>query len=194
MILQIAYNIRFYLLVLFCVLAGFTQAFYLLSNIQSDLPWGTMKQGLLTSFFYMLGQNIEQDMTGTVSPVIATLILVIFMMVMIILMLNLLIALMGDAFAKVRSEGLAIWRKEQASIIIEESFFFTDTAKTVPPYLHILKYTSEVGGAEDGNISYQESPLVKLVEQSRANVLKFTDFLLPEEEKERCKEKSSSQH
>jgi hypothetical protein len=60
------------------------------------------------------------------------------MMAMIILMLNLLIALMGDVFSSVRAKGFAVWRKEQASIIIEEPFFFADEAKKVPPFLHVL--------------------------------------------------------
>ena len=181
MILQIAYEIRFFLLVLFCVLLGFTQALWLLSNKQSDLPWGTMKEGFLTSFLFMLGAgDVDPLMTGTVAPALGTLLLVLFMMIMIILMLNLLIALMGDTFANVRAQGLAVWRKEQASIIVEESFFFHKKMSRIKPYLHVLRYTSEVGNVDDEeNLSYQESPLVKLVEMARASVMEFTD--LPEE-------------
>jgi hypothetical protein len=97
-------------------------------------------------------------------------------------MLNLLIALMGDVFSAVRAKGFAVWRKEQASIIIEESFFFSDEATKVPPFLHVLKYTSEVGNPDDpDNNSYKESPLVNLVKQGEANVIKFTPFEVPDE-------------
>jgi hypothetical protein len=98
------------------------------------------------------------------------------MMIMIILMLNLLIALMGDAFAKVRSQGLAVWRQEQASIIIEEAFLLPKTLVT-PPYLHVLKYASDVKDAPEND----ENLLFTLVQQSKKNVPPFTEL---EEEKE----------
>jgi hypothetical protein len=192
MVLQIAYSIRFFLLVLFCVLAGFTQAFWLLSNVDPTNLFGTVKGAFLTAFMYMLGQNVEADFDRTASPKLATFLLIVFMMAMIILMLNLLIALMGDVFSSVRAKGFAVWRKEQASIIIEESFFFADEAKKVPPFLHVLKYTSEVGNSDDpDNNSYKESPLVNLVKQGEANVVKFTPFEINEKEN---KENSGNEH
>jgi hypothetical protein len=148
MIIQITYkltSIRVFLFVLFCVLAGFTQAFWILSNVDRTLLWGTVNSGFLTSFMYMLGQNVDAaSVHGTVAPILGTVLLVLFMLIMMLMMLNLLIALMGDAFAEVRSKGYGIWRKEQASIILEESFFFTKETSKIPPYLHVLKYTSEV--------------------------------------------------
>ena len=178
MIINIAYNIRFFLLVLFCVLAGFTQAFWLLSNVDSTLPWGTVHTAFLTSFFYMLGQNIQQDEQGTLSPDLATFLIVVFMMIMIILMLNLLIALMGDAFAKVRSQGLAIWRKEQASIIIEESFLIHVKPEEIPPYIHVLKYASDVSSKDPQEYN---KLLFELVQQSKKNVTPYTELDLSEE-------------
>lgn len=105
MILAIAYNIRYYLLVLLCVLCGFTQAFWLLSNIDATLPFGSIHSAFLNAFMNMLGQNISDDFSGTVSAEFATVLLVLFLLIMMILMLNLLIALMGDAFASVRAQG-----------------------------------------------------------------------------------------
>lgn len=173
MIITIAYQIRYYLLVLFCVLAGFTQAFWLLANIDETLPWGTVSEAFLTSFFYMLGQNINQQMPGMIAPGLATFLLVIFMMVMIILMLNLLIALMGDTFATVRAQGLAIWRREQAAIIIEEAFLIPVKSKDVPPYLHVLKYASDVSDADSKQYN---KLLYELVMQSKKNVAPFTEL------------------
>jgi hypothetical protein len=136
-----------FIFVLFCVLAGFTQAFWILSNLDPSSLWGTVSSGFLTSFFYMLGQNVDAaSVAGTTSPQLGTVLLVLFMLVMMLMMLNLLIALLGDAFAEVRAKGSGIWRKEQASIILEESFIFSKETSKVPPFLHVLKYTSEVTG------------------------------------------------
>ena len=175
MIIHIAYDIRFYLLVLFCVMSGFTQAFWLLCAGDDTLLWGTVRGAFLTTFFYMLGQGVTPP-EGLIANDLATLLLVCFMMIMIILMLNLLIALMGDAFAKVRSQGLAVWRQEQASIIIEEAFLLPKTLVT-PPYLHVLKYASDVKDAPEND----ENLLFTLVQQSKKNVPPFTEL---EEEKE----------
>jgi transient receptor potential cation channel subfamily V protein 6 len=197
MIIQIVYNIRIYLFVLFCVLAGFTQGLWLLSNEnENENPdtgyWKTVSQAFLTSFFYMLGQNIQQDMAGNVSPPLVTLLLIFFMMTMIILMLNILIALMGDAFAKVREKGEAIWRKEQAAIILEEAFLLPQRIiDDVPSHLHVLKYSSDVGSGNitsssasnrsggGGGISVDKKPnqlLYDLMLQSKNNVPPFTDL------------------
>lgn len=169
MILQITFDIRFFVLVLFCVLAGFAQAFWLLSNIDQELAFGTVSKALRTSFFFMLGQNAEADFGGTVAPSFATFLLVIFMMVMMILMLNILIALMGDTFAVVRAKGLALWRKEQANIMFDQVYELFDEQK-IDPFLHVLKYTSDIG------IDYTDNKLVTVVEASKVHVTKFTDL------------------
>jgi transient receptor potential cation channel subfamily V protein 6 len=195
MIIQIVYNIRIYLFVLFCVLAGFTQGLWLLSNENENTDtnyWTTVSKAFLTSFFYMLGQNIPQDMTGNISPPLVTLLLIFFMMIMIILMLNILIALMGDAFAKVREKGEAIWRKEQAAIILEEAFLLPQRIiDDVPSHLHVLKYSSDVGSGNitsssasnrsggGGVTSVDKKPnqlLYDLMLQSKNNVPPFTDL------------------
>lgn len=147
----------------------------------------------------MLGQNIDPNFQGTVAPWFGTILLVLFMMTMMILMLNLLIALMGDAFSKVRQQGLALWRLEQASIILEQhfsfsllphlwaccgtscmtwiltsmaSFFKSQTA--YPPYLHVLKYSSDVyTGPTDGMLRLSE-----LVEAGRHQATRFTPFVV----------------
>lgn len=156
MILRIAYDIRFFLFVLFCVLCGFAQGFWLLSNVDEDLAFGTVRGSLLTTFMYMLGQEVTSDFEGTVSPGFATFILVCFLIFMMILMLNLLIALMGDTFSEVRSKGQALWREEQTAIISEQSFLMTDT--NTHSFLHVLKYTSDLtAGANEAEVQLQQS-------------------------------------
>lgn len=65
-------------------------------------------------------------------------------------MLNLLIALMGDVYSRVSESGLKEWRKNQAGMLLDmvyddsnvddkESSIYDDV-----PYLHILRYSSDV--------------------------------------------------
>jgi WD40 repeat protein len=180
MILQIAVEIRTFLFVLFCVLAGFTQAFWILSNNDEENLFGTVSQSFMNTFLYMLGQNVVADFSGTASPFVANVFLVIFLITMMILMLNLLIALMGDVFSKVRSVGNALWRKEQASIILEEAFLFEED-KTIPLHLFVLKYSSEVANKPPDYEGYVK----KLVESSDRKITKF----VPDEEKKEEKKK-----
>jgi hypothetical protein len=189
MVLLIAYNIRFYLVVLFCVLVGFMQAFWTLSNINPMLPFGTVTGAFLNSFMFMLGQGLTADFEGTISPRLAIFLLIIFMLVMMILMLNLLIALMGDAFSEARSQGKALWRREQCAIVIEQRFLLSaEMVNTVPPFLHVLKYTSDVGKDETQDASYTQ--FKDLVEQCSEHVTPYTPFeehlvQLQEEDRER---------
>lgn len=145
MVIEITIQIQLYLVLLFCVLAGYAQAFWTLSNDSgladdgSSLPFGTISQAFYNTFFYMLGQNIDTLFPGsTGSPYIASLFLVSFMMVMMILMFNLLIALMGDICTKIREKGSAQWRKEQARVLLEERFFLTDEALALDPHILVI--------------------------------------------------------
>ena len=157
------------------MLAGFAQAFWLLSNVNEDLMFGTVSKSLQTSFLYMLGQDVSADFDGTVAPAFATFLLVIFLMVMMILMLNLLIALMGDTFAVVRKKGLALWRREQANIMFDQVYELAGERK-VKPHLHILKYTSDIG------IESKENKLQMVVDASKQHVMKYTELLDPQME------------
>jgi len=156
MVIMIIYNIRFFLIVLFFVLVGFMQAFWILSNINPQLYYGTVTDAFLNVFLNMFGQGISIDFSGTVSPKLTTFIMIMFMLTMMILMLNLLIALMGDAFGAARAKGKALWRREQCSIMIDQRFLLSDqTVNSVPPYIHVLKYTADVGKNENQSSSLE---------------------------------------
>ncbi len=152
MIVQVASAIRYFLIALFCLLAGFAQAFWLLSNGE-NADFDTIRGSLYSSFITMMGAYLPDfDATASttsssnslpkVSPAndFANFLLVIFMLTMMILMLNILIAIMGDTFSRVRSTGLALWRKERASICVED--IYAD-ASDIAPYIHVLQYTSD---------------------------------------------------
>jgi hypothetical protein len=69
-------------------------------------------------------------------------------------MLNLLIALMGNN-TKFCSRGLALWRKEQSAIMLEEEFLYGNDLK-IPLYLLILKCSSEVANVAIDNVELLE--------------------------------------
>jgi hypothetical protein len=95
MIIEIAKDIRYFLVVLFAVLVGFTQAFWILAKNNPDLLFTNIGESFLTTFMFLFGQQIITDFSGSASPSFFTFLLVMFMMFMMLLMLNLLIALMG---------------------------------------------------------------------------------------------------
>ena len=153
MIFQIAYDIRFFLLVLFLVLAGFAQAFFILSVDAEGFPFSTVRGAFLNSFIYMLG-SYDTDFTGTALPQLGTLLVVIFLLIMAILMLNLLIALMGQSFATVAENGLGQWKYELASILIDQAELLDIS---IAPCIFVLKYTSEIVDDETPKLSNDQS-------------------------------------
>lgn len=146
MILEITREVLVFLVVLFCMVAGFAQGFWHLScklnSDGNDQKFTSFFSALFNTFLFMFGQGVEPDEITKDSPVIGTIFVVVFLMLMMLLMLNLLIALMGDVFTRVRSYGNALWRREQASIILEEKFLYKKLK--LPKYLLVLKYSSEV--------------------------------------------------
>eukprot|EP01040_Poterioochromonas_malhamensis_P015180 gene15180-16949_t len=172
MILRIASMIKAFLLVLFCVLTGFAQAFWLLSKQDPNLTFGTIPKAFFHTFLYMLGQNVGDDYSETASPIIASFLIVIFLLVMMVLMLNLLIALMGDEFTKVRALELALWRSEQAKIILDN---YPDRS-SLSSYLLVLTVNSEV---KNSPINCKEE-LQKLI--TTTDVLPFTPLPEPKVE------------
>jgi hypothetical protein len=141
MVIAIAYDIKVFLLIMAMALAGFAQGFWMLSRRGNGLPFGTIHQALLSSFDYMMG-SFDTQFDGSVSPALSTLLVVVFIVFMIILMLNLLIALMGNTFAQVSAKGLAQWRREQTSIILDELFLVEQTL-TVPSFLYVILSTGD---------------------------------------------------
>eukprot|EP01038_Epipyxis_sp_PR26KG_P006741 gene6741-9236_t len=138
MIIRILYDIRFFMLVLLSVVFGFSVAFWLL---QYPNPMN-FSQSILNSYWFLLGQDISFDFSLTVSPAFTMFVLVCFLSFIVILMLNALIALMGESFSNVRAVGSAQWRLDQASIILDQQFLLP--AVTIPSYLYVLKYTSDL--------------------------------------------------
>jgi hypothetical protein len=160
MTIQIVISIRNYLLLLFLVLAGFIQWFWFLCSNDSNSVFGNETDAFQHGFLYMLGQGVNDNFGQAILPNVAKAVLDFFLIVMIV-MFNLLIAYMGDIFALYRAIGQGLWRKEQAAMMIEESYLYRNSPADddeeeegeesrpgqehlVHPYLHVLRYASDV--------------------------------------------------
>lgn len=191
------YDVRFFLITLLCVLLGFAQAFWVISNENNSGSFGTVRDALYSAFLTMLG-SLTPEFDGTAAPNFATFLLCVFMMVQIILLLNVLIGLMGDSLSNARAQGKALWLREQATIINKQSLMSNKNrnkkARTTAngpgaaridaeselsksegekdnkyEYLHMLQYTSDVRVAD-------EDSLAALVSAGKEIVSPFTDL------------------
>ena len=193
------YDVRFFLVTLLCVLLGFAQAFWVISNENNTGSFGTVRDALYSAFLTMLG-SLTPEFEGTAAPNFATLLLCVFMMVQIILLLNVLIGLMGDSLSNVRAQGKALWLREQATIVYKqglvhnkngnqkttttgndqgaahinaESSFSKSENDNKYEYLHMLQYTSDVRVADEWKV---KDSLAALVEAGKEIVSPFTDL------------------
>lgn len=137
------YDIKYFLVILAIALTGFALAFWLISYPDYTLTFGNIPDAFLNTFQYMLGQGISADFTGTASPELGVVLLVMFMLFMMILMLNLLIALMGDSFSVIKDRGIAHWRREQACLMLEQQSMVSAAARAkheAKSRIHLLKH------------------------------------------------------
>lgn len=100
MILHVTCTIIPFLGILLMVLTGFAAAFFILSQYDQTLPFGTINGAFLASFDYMMG-NFDSDFNGTSNPVLATILFVLYIVFCMVIMFNLLIAIMSDAYTEV---------------------------------------------------------------------------------------------
>ena len=136
MILQIAFDIRFFILIVFFVLAGFAQSFWLLSYHQSEGKFFSIKFTHYYTVMYMLGQDVDPvEFDNSRVPLFSFFLLVLFLVTMMVLMLNLLIAMMQDTYEIVRKKGRAQWRIEQVLGTLCCGYYLT---LTPPPLLLLL--------------------------------------------------------
>jgi hypothetical protein len=146
MVFVIAYEIRFFLLVLLIALFGFVQSFYM---VGLDTIYGTLSTSLLLLFETMLGITFSVDFSETVSEPYTTTLYVFYCVVIMLLLLNMLIAQMNNTYTKVAQKGFAAQFKfERAKIIIEESFLLSRSQeldpKLFPRSIHVLRRFADV--------------------------------------------------
>ena len=128
---------KFLIVVVVIVLCGFSQAFWIVSQDDSSLPFGSIGGSLLNSFVFMLGGFDPTAFNGLSLAPFAIAMSCLYMLIVSILLLNLLIALMGDSYGSVREKGLAQWKLEQAQIITEMKSSMSDENRNCTSTVHL---------------------------------------------------------
>ena len=138
-VLQITADIRYFLTILVVCMVGFGNAFYIIAQVDlhgySDPTstscadgdsmaclndaFGTYYETLCSLFSAMTGSYDLTVFDASSVSVLPTILYFAYIIVQMVIMLNLLIAIMGDSFARVSSNALGEWRREQALIILE---------------------------------------------------------------------------
>lgn len=151
MILRIAEDMTSLMFVVFLVLLGFSQAFWLLASENRDLdgdpstnPFSTIPNSLLNSFTFMLGGYDPFAFSNAPLESFALFLSCIYMLIVSILLLNLLIALMGDSYGDVREKGLAQWRLEQCQLIIESAATMSQNDRKRTDHIYFRKIDDDI--------------------------------------------------
>ena len=118
MIIEITRDMLPFLLVMAVLILGFSGAFYIIFTPPPDegpesLPpqFANFQSTLLSAFVLMLGEVDVEPFTATRKSTVAVLLLCLFEVLGMIVLLNLLIAIMGDTFARVKEmESLHFWK------------------------------------------------------------------------------------
>lgn len=106
MIIRICRDMQALMFVVFLVILGFSQAFWLLSTRPPELDdssdtiyqFSTIRGSLIGSFTFMLGGYDATNFSGLEMEGFVVLLSALYMLIVSILLLNLLIALMGDSY------------------------------------------------------------------------------------------------
>jgi hypothetical protein len=154
MVMLIMNDIKYFLLVLVCVLVGFAQGFWLLlNNADPSSSFTSVKQSYFTTFMFMLGEINQDDIDHSKASEFTKFFLVAFMITMLILMFNLLIALMGDSFDRTKENIEAHYWQELVSFMVDQSMptpfvfilqLFGVMKYEKDEYVHVVKYASDV--------------------------------------------------
>lgn len=140
-----AYDIRFFIFILVVVLAGFAEAFWILShhsskseddNYDDDKYQYASVEESIKNIFYSMISGFSSATSFRYLPRLGFTLVLLFSFIVTILMLNLLIALMTKTFDKIKEHNEAQWGYEQATIMLEEDYRMKSTC---PPYVHILR-------------------------------------------------------
>lgn len=178
MILKIAVDIIPFLIVLLLVILGFSQAFWLLSDVEG-LSFSTIDGSLITSFTFMLGGYDNKVFEGTSLYSFSVFLSCIYMLIVSILLLNLLIALMGDSYQSVRENGLAQWRLEQAQLIIEQRCL--PDAGNEPNWIYVLKNKDNHNDNNNNDKKNEIDSIIEHQRQNNENLIRSVKELLSDE-------------
>jgi len=120
MIVQIASDMKPFLMVLATILFGYAFSFWIMTYGTADNAFNTIDGTLINSFSFMLGGFDPGAFAGIEVEGFAQFLSVIFMLIVSLLLLNLLIAIMGNSYGIVQERTKQQYRWEQASSIVDQ--------------------------------------------------------------------------
>jgi len=120
-IFLVIFDIRIFLIILFVVVIGFGNAFYVINGGKGDdlEAFRSITHSLRTAISYCLGTFELQDLDNSLYPALMTVLWLVFMVVVAIILLNLLIAIISESYDKVSAGKIPAWRLEQAKVLID---------------------------------------------------------------------------
>jgi len=107
-------------------LLGFAQAFYVQFNDNSLADFMKRVKACFSTMLGDLDFESFSDQAQVSNPFLATLLLTVYVVIISVVLLNLLIAMMGDTYAKIIDESRMIWQLEQARILFSLETELTD--------------------------------------------------------------------
>eukprot|EP00055_Hartaetosiga_balthica_P010180 m.42663 g.42663 ORF g.42663 m.42663 type:complete len:1323 (-) comp7069_c0_seq2:2542-6510(-) len=143
MILEIIYDMKYFLLVLSIGVLAFANVFYLLTPDTTMDGYDDVADVLLTSFvaLILVDAGVVQFDAGAFT-VLLKLIFVVTMVLVPIVLLNLLIALMSDSYERIQDRATIEFYRLRAQIVHEQELFFSKNERLrrdwYPRYLHVL--------------------------------------------------------
>ena len=145
---------RYFLAILFVILAGFATAFTWLVP-SSEEGYASLPDVFYTLYNVMIGGGADDVyFAGSRSPEVSIALYFSFMLIVAIVLLNLLIAIMGDSFDRVQENAEDVFQRERAGQLVEMELNMTNeeltNKKYFPEYVNVLM-------AADGSASGSDS-------------------------------------
>lgn len=143
----IAWEIKYFLLLLLLIVYGFSQALFLASWVDQggDNPFGRPETALLQMYQYLNGgaQYLPQQ-----SP-LAVFLLAMFTLVSTVVLLNMLISMMSDVYSRIKAQSEAEWRRKMCQTLVYHGGYpgIGSLLPPIPRYIHFLRHETEADKA-----------------------------------------------
>jgi hypothetical protein len=100
-IIEITYDIRIFILVLFLGVAGFGFSFYVLSNNNDEPFIDSILESFTYSYSIIIGEFNVDPFKESTNPLLLWILFILATLFTLIILLNMLVAIMGDSFNRV---------------------------------------------------------------------------------------------
>jgi len=123
MIIQISFDIRYFIMVFFIAVIGFGNGLYILSeNNPPDTEFTKGFVDAILQVYRMALGDFNTDNFGSVNVWLVWCVFLVSTLLIMIILLNLLIAIMGDSFGRVQETAEQAMIQERLQLIIDNTF------------------------------------------------------------------------